>query len=279
MAGVLVLKGVDPQAYSLGLVDKQLTAKLVGEDAAQILHTEMTQSGCEDVVTLPAKVQAVRPGSRVVVNVADDQYNAVPKHITSVDDWPKRLNVACRSCHEYFTGAPKFVPESFKGTSQGFDIAVMGATCSWACAQRHIIDKYSSNMQKMFNIQTYLKYSYCAMTGTAVEQIYPAPSVYEKTKYGGSMTTAEFNNCIMLAEKNTAASAITGLSQRTVVRPHVRPGPLPKLAAAPLPADPLSAASLPAASLPAVPLPSVPLLVVATEEPQQDFSALLDDLI
>jgi len=132
-------------------------------------------------------------------------------------------------------GRPLFVPTAFEGHDQ-FEFRVGACVCSWACAERFILETEHANSSRYVK-QAYLLSLYRVVERRCVPQIWPAPRFDERVAYGGKLTDTEFRTRVADADLRTASAGKLARPQgppRTVSAP-TEPLPTRRTAVAPVP--------------------------------------------
>lgn len=115
-------------------------------------------------------------------------FDVLPLFFENIKTWPVSSNLKCWGCGLKYNCTPKFIPYKIEDDK----ITVLGNTCSFCCAARWInSQKISKNEQ--FRLTTNL--IFLAKKFGAKKRISfipPAPSPYEMTSFGGSISKIKF---------------------------------------------------------------------------------------
>ena len=84
--------------------------------------------------------------SEITATIEKTIYQSLPRHFTSLDNWPKKTNLLCWSCSRQFNTIPVFIPEDIYEENAIRIMDVKGCFCSFNCAQSYI-DLYYKGVQ------------------------------------------------------------------------------------------------------------------------------------
>jgi len=115
-------------------------------------------------------------------------FDTIPTHFTGLEYWLQRTNVRCAHCCLEHDMVPVFIPQYFKSTPDGVEIAIEKVLfCSFPCASAYIETIYKGSELESKKIG--LRYVYKLFTNEEIDIIPQAPSRYEIDTFGGSTTT------------------------------------------------------------------------------------------
>jgi hypothetical protein len=133
-------------------------------------------------------------------------YDKIPRVFTTLEEWPDCTNLKCWVCNFTFDGRPKFVPTYIKDVGGRLEIGVSGNMCTFNCAARWILEKYSNNKEERWRLQDKLLIVYYLFNNCLVSSIEPSPSITEHQMYGGELEHTAFWKKLKDVELSTLRS-------------------------------------------------------------------------
>jgi hypothetical protein len=146
--------------------------------------------------------------------VQETIYDKIPVVYSSIDDWPRTINLCCWFCNRHFKTRPWFEPQSIEPVNEISDgrildssslrsimykkqtsIVVKGVFCTCNCVRAYIELHTNDYADKLNKIQM-LKYIYEQFTGKSIPDIQPSPHPTEMQQYGGKLTSSEYQQKI-----------------------------------------------------------------------------------
>jgi hypothetical protein len=139
-----------------------------------------------------------------------DKYNA--------KTWPTKCNRPCLNCGLRYNGAPKFIPTYLTRSDIGaygeLIAGVKGATCSWSCSHRFVMDNTVEPDKRWTGINTIQRLAeeeeriYAERAGRDVREIKidSAPSRLDLNYYLGTLTETEFKKKVGTLVRSTSSS-------------------------------------------------------------------------
>ena len=129
----------------------------------------------------------------------------IPTIYTGLETWPKRITFKCWNCHRKITSMPIFIPhdmalKNVDGMTSVKSARVEGLMCTFSCAMKIINDRYSHDRTMHWTVTNYLLFLCQDFTGSRLDGIISAPSIYETCDYGGEMTAADYYQIIKDSE-------------------------------------------------------------------------------
>lgn len=122
-------------------------------------------------------------------------YDKIPNTFTAVDNWIKKTNLKCWSCHLNFDTMPIFIPKLIENMNNSLIMYTKGCFCNFSCAMNYI-NTYNTNICDKITEKQKLLLLYKIIYKKKINDIKMSPSVYNLEYYGGSYTEAEYKNAI-----------------------------------------------------------------------------------
>jgi hypothetical protein len=117
-------------------------------------------------------------------------YDKIPKHFTTLDDWPKSTNLRCWFCSLKFKTIPWFIIENVNHTSEGSKFDIKGNFCSCGCLLGFV--KINYNERNDFDIYRSINKLYTIFYNKKISEIKPSPNQYILKIYGGDYTIDDY---------------------------------------------------------------------------------------
>jgi predicted nucleic acid-binding Zn finger protein len=117
----------------------------------------------------------------------EEHWDQLRKVFTSLEDWPKTINIRCWHCTLKFKSVPWFI---ITGESVNGSFNVKGNFCSCGCLMGFVLKNYSR--REHFDIFHNVGKLYTMITGKRNNNILPAPDIYNLEMYGGTSSMAAY---------------------------------------------------------------------------------------
>lgn len=146
--------------------------------------------------------------------VDDKVFDKIPSCFTTLENWPKKTNLKCWSCHRYFNSIPWFEPQAIEPICLGsvgkflssvdmkkltnqkiYNIPAKGNFCSCNCVQEYI-DRNTKDLSDKINKKKMLEYVYMLIKGKKIIDIRPSPHYTNLKQYGGNYSETEYQHKI-----------------------------------------------------------------------------------
>lgn len=130
-------------------------------------------------------------------NVADlyseKAFDKIPNTFSCLDEWPKKTNLLCWTCHRRFDGIPTFMPSEMNIVNENTIFKTKGNFCNFSCVMSFIDKNYIHDKEKHWKYTNMTHILYAIFNnGKSTTYIPRSMSPYETKPYGGHITTDEY---------------------------------------------------------------------------------------
>lgn len=124
-------------------------------------------------------------------DVIDSTNTKIPSCFTTLEDWPKKTNIKCWSCHRQFEFTPVTIITNHKDVDGKRISSIEGIFSSFPCAMLYIEKNYSG--ERMRDITRLLYELFNIFNGVYPIYIMPMIEPYNMSYYGGNMSAEEYD--------------------------------------------------------------------------------------